>query len=97
MRWFGPADSVTLAEIRQTGATAVFSALHDVPYGDAWPAEAIARRRDEIENAGLAWRVVESVPVHEAIKTRSGDGARCIENYCVTLRRLGAAGWPLRF
>lgn len=92
MRWFGPQDSVALAEIRQTGATAVFSSLHQVPYGEAWPAEAIAERKAEIERAGLAWRVVESVPVHESIKTRTGDFRRCIENYKTTLQRLGAAG-----
>ncbi len=92
MRWFGPADSVTLPEIRQTGATAVFSSLHEVPYGEAWPAELIAERRDEISRAGLIWRVVESVPVDEAIKTRTGDFERRIENYKVTLQRLGAAG-----
>ena len=92
MRWFGPTDPVTLGEIRQTGATAIFSALHEIPYGDAWPADAIARRKAEIEGAGLAWRVVESVPVSEAIKTRTGDFARHVENYCVTLERLGAAG-----
>lgn len=92
LRWFGPTDSVSLAEIRQTGATAVFSALHEIPYGEAWPAELIAQRRDLIAAAGLAWRVVESVPVSEAIKTRTGDFARHIENYKLTLRRLGAAG-----
>ena len=92
LRWFGPADSVSLAEIRQTGATAVFSALHEIPYGEAWPAELIASRRDQIATAGLAWRVVESVPVSEALKTRTGDFARHIENYQLTLQRLGAAG-----
>ncbi len=92
MRWFGPADSVALGEIRQSGATAVFSALHEIPYGEAWPAEAIARRQAEIAAAGLAWRVVESVPVSEAIKTRSGDWERHLENYRTTLERLGAAG-----
>ncbi len=92
MRWFGPGDPVTLGEIRQTGATAVFSALHEIPYGETWPADAIARRQREIAAAGLVWRVVESVPVHESIKTRTGDFARCIENYRVTLERLGAAG-----
>lgn len=92
MRWFGPGDSVSLAEIRQTGATAVFSALHEVPYGEAWPADAIARRQEEISAAGLVWRVVESVPVHESIKTRTGDFARHIENYRITIERLGAAG-----
>jgi mannonate dehydratase len=92
MRWFGPTDSVSLAEIRQTGATVIFSSLHEVPYGEAWSAEAIVGRRDEIAAAGLAWSVVESVPVHESIKTRTGDFARHIENYRLTLERLGAAG-----
>ena len=92
MRWFGPDDSVTLAEIRQTGATAVFAALHEIPAGEAWPAELIAQRRDLIAAAGLTWRVVESVPVSEAIKTRTGDFARHLENYQLTLQRLGAAG-----
>jgi mannonate dehydratase len=92
MRWFGPTDSVTLNEIRQTGATAVFSALHEIPYGEAWPAELIAQRQAQIAAAGLAWRVVESVPVHESIKTRTGEFARHIENYRVTFERLGAAG-----
>ncbi|MES2694048.1 MAG: mannonate dehydratase [Verrucomicrobiota bacterium] len=92
MRWFGPEDTVALSEIRQTGAVAVFSALHAVPYGEAWPAEAIGERKREIEAARLAWRVVESVPVHESIKTRAGDFERCIENYRVTLERLGAVG-----
>ncbi|MSU48494.1 MAG: mannonate dehydratase [Opitutus sp.] len=92
MRWFGPNDSVTLGEIRQTGATAVFSALHEIAYGEAWPVEAILGRRAEIAAAGLVWRVVESVPVSEAIKTRTGDFERHIENYRVTLERLGAAG-----
>lgn len=92
MRWFGPTDSVSLAEIRQTGATVIFSSLHDVPYGEAWTGEAIVRRRDEIAAAGLRWTVVESVPVHESIKTRTGDFARHIENYRLTLERLGAAG-----
>jgi mannonate dehydratase len=92
MRWFGPKDTVMLSEIRQTGATAVFSALHEIPYGEAWPAESIAQRKAEIAASGLEWRVAESVPVHESIKTRAGDFERCIENYRVTLRRLGAAG-----
>ena len=92
MRWFGPGDSVTLAEIRQTGATAIFSALHEIPYGEAWPEAAIAQRKAEIANAGLVWRVVESVPVHESIKTRTGDFERCLANYRQTIERLGAAG-----
>jgi len=92
MRWFGPSDPVTLTEIRQTGATAVFSALHDIPYGEAWPEDAILRRQDEIAAAGLRWEVVESVPVSEDIKTRSGGYERHFENYRQTLRHLGAAG-----
>ena len=95
MRWFGPADSVTLPEIRQTGANAVFSSLHEVPYGEEWPVELIAQRRDTIAEAGLRWTAVESVPVSEAIKTRSADCARHIANYQTTLRRLGAAGIPV--
>ena len=92
MRWFGPDDSVTLAEIRQAGATAVFCSLHEIAYGEEWPAAAIEARKAQIAAAGLEWRVVESVPVSEAIKTRTGDFKRHIENYKVTLRRLGAAG-----
>jgi mannonate dehydratase len=92
MRWFGPGDTVALSEIRQTGARAIFSALHEIPYGEAWPAEVIVSRQAEIAAAGCEWRIAESVPVHESIKTRTGDFARCIENYRTTLRRLGAAG-----
>ncbi len=95
MRWFGPSDSVTLAAIRQTGATAVFTSLHEIPYGEVWPAELITSRRDEIAAADLKWAIVESVPVSEAIKTRTGDFARHLENYRLTLQRLGAAGIPV--
>lgn len=92
MRWFGPNDTVSLQEIRQTGATAVFSSLHDIPYGEEWPMASILQRRDAIAAAGLRWTAVESVPVHESIKTRTGDFLRHIENYKATLRRLGQAG-----
>ena len=92
MRWFGPRDTVALSEIRQTGARAVFSSLHEIPYGEAWPAGLIAERKALIAAAGLEWRVVESVPVHESIKTRTGDFERCIQNYVTTLERIGAAG-----
>ena len=92
MRWFGPNDSVSLAEIRQTGATAVLSSLHQIAYGEDWPEEAILTRQAEIAAAGLEWRIVESVPVHESIKTRTGDFERRIENYRSTIRRIGAAG-----
>lgn len=92
MRWFGPGDSVSLAEIRQTGATVVYSALHDVPAGEAWPEAAIRARQELISAAGLSWDVVESVPVSEAIKTRTGEYERHLANYGTTLARLGAAG-----
>eukprot|EP00698_Gefionella_okellyi_P000306 TRINITY_DN10258_c0_g1_i1.p1 TRINITY_DN10258_c0_g1~~TRINITY_DN10258_c0_g1_i1.p1 ORF type:complete len:428 (-),score=80.01 TRINITY_DN10258_c0_g1_i1:77-1306(-) len=95
MRWFGPNDTVSLAEIRQSGARSVFTSLHEIPYGEAWPLELIESRRDEIAAAGLRWHLVESVPVSEAIKTRTGDFDRHIENYKLTLQRLGAAGIPV--
>ncbi|MEY3608009.1 MAG: hypothetical protein RLZZ447_797 [Verrucomicrobiota bacterium] len=92
MRWFGPNDSVSLAEIRQTGASVVYSALHDIPAGEAWPAAAIRARQEAVAAAGLSWDVVESVPVSEAIKTRTGEFDLHLENYRTTLSRLGAAG-----
>lgn len=92
MRWFGPADTVSLAEIRQTGATGIFSSLHEVPYGEEWPVALIEQRRDLIGASGMRWTAVESVPVHESIKTRTGDFVRHIASYQTTLRRLGAAG-----
>jgi mannonate dehydratase len=92
MRWFGPADTVRLAEIRQTGAEEIFSALHEIPPGEAWPTSEIRRRRDLIAQHGLRWTVVESLPVSEAIKTRTGDYARHIADYQESLRRLGAEG-----
>ena len=92
MRWFGPNDPVPLAAIRQAGATEVVTALHEIPNGDAWPDDAIAARKRMIEDAGLAWTVVESLPVAEGIKTRSADWDRLIEAYAISLRRLAAHG-----
>lgn len=91
-RWFGPGDPVPLSHIRQTGATAIFNALHEVPYGECWTPVAIEQRKAAIEAAGLSWRVVESVPVHEDLKTATGDTARLLDNYCQTLRNLAAVG-----
>ncbi len=95
MRWYGPEDAVPLAYIRQAGASGVYTSLHQIPYGELWPREQIRARRDLIEKAGLQWIAVESVPVHEDIKTRRGDYRRHIENYCQTLRNLGAEGVDL--
>ena len=89
-RWYGPADPVPLSFIRQTGATAVFHALHQIPYGEVWPRETIQQRKAVIESAGLRWTAVESVPVHENIKTGLGDLETLFENYRQTLRNLAA-------
>ena len=91
-RWFGPSDTVTLEQIRQAGATGIVTALDHVPTGETWPAADIEERKRLIEDAGLAWSVVESVPLHNDIKTRSGEYRRHIDNYMQSIRSLGAAG-----
>lgn len=91
-RWFGPADPITLAEVRQTGATGVVSALHHIPNGVAWPVAEIRARQAEIEAAGLTWDVVESVPVHEDVKTGGPRAAQTVEAYQESLRNLAACG-----
>ncbi|MBB6505474.1 mannonate dehydratase [Sphingomonas endophytica] len=92
MRWFGPRDPVPLAHIRQAGATHVVTALHHIPNGMVWPREEIAAQRAMIERAGLGWTTVESVPVHEAIKTAGAERDRLIDQYTTTLRHLAAEG-----
>lgn len=95
MRWYGPDDPVSLNYIRQSGASGVYTSLHEIPYGELWPRASIRRRRETIERAGMRWVAVESVPVHEQIKTRSGDYRRYLDNYKETLVNLGAEGIDL--
>lgn len=91
-RWFGPDDPVKLRHIIQAGATGVVTALHDVPTGDVWSLDAILERQKVIADVGLEWTVVESIPVHSDIKTRSGNWRTYVDNYKQSLRNVGQAG-----
>jgi mannonate dehydratase len=92
MRWFGEADLVSLSAIRQCGCEAVVTALHQVPVGEVWTIEDIQTRKRLIEQSGLVWEVVESLPVHEDIKRKSGDYQQWIDHYKTSLTNLAKSG-----
>ena len=91
-RWYGPLDKIDLAEIRQTGAEGIVTALHEIPYGQVWKRQVISARNNKIKAAGFKWEVVESLPLHEDIKRGSGDLSTLFSNYRQSMVNLAAEG-----